>query len=178
MGLIFSQEGDVEKLFEFRKLSTEHLEIEIPEKTENRRPTDRPWLYVLIATFLILIPFLIYTLIHTEWRQLSGSDNCGNFCGYKNKKYDEWACTGKDYTEQKYEVNNGFIEVIGYRIQTKECVSRCPNDTEPKLGICVPTNDDQISHLPNTDIISTLGCFLLALCYYSGTQSTSWYGPS
>ncbi|KAK9892587.1 hypothetical protein WA026_020969 [Henosepilachna vigintioctopunctata] len=153
MGLTFSQEDDVERLFQFRKLSTEDLEIEIPEKTENRRPTDRPWLYVFIAAFLILIPFLIYTLIYTEWRQLSGSDNCGNFCGYKNKKYDEWACTGKDYTEQKYEVKNGFIEVLGYRIQSTECVSRCPNDTKPKFGICLPTDSDS----PNTDLISTLG---------------------
>ncbi|KAK9892595.1 hypothetical protein WA026_020977 [Henosepilachna vigintioctopunctata] len=96
-----SQAGQVQQLYEFRKLTSDLQNFEIPERPENRRTTDKKWLIAFIVVVVVLIPFLIYTLLHTELKQLSGSDNCGNFCGYKNKKYDEWACTGKDYTEQK-----------------------------------------------------------------------------
>ncbi|KAK9892591.1 hypothetical protein WA026_020973 [Henosepilachna vigintioctopunctata] len=126
------------QLYEFRKLTSDPQNFEIPERPENRRTTDKKWLIAFIVVLVVLIPFLIYTLLHTELKQLSGSDNCGNFCGYKNKKYDEWACTGKDYTEQKYLHLTGTAVFNGIHVRGKECVAECPYGTVPTFNTCLP----------------------------------------
>lgn len=47
-------------------------EADIPLRPENRRKTDRAFLFVFIACIAILIPFVIYTLIHADINKLKG----------------------------------------------------------------------------------------------------------
>lgn len=48
------------------------------------------------------MPFLIYALVTSDINRLIvGYDECGNVCGQKNAKFDQWSCTGKDFTDEK-----------------------------------------------------------------------------
>ncbi|KAL3284219.1 hypothetical protein HHI36_018382 [Cryptolaemus montrouzieri] len=166
MGCGFSQDGQVQQLYQFRKLPSAQDNFEIPERPENRRKTDRKYLVAFIVVLIVLIPFLVYTLMYTDLRTLSGTDNCGNFCGYKNKKYDEWACTGKDYTDQKYQYLEGYVTINDVlRIRKRECVTSCPVGYEPTFHTCIRKSNTVIrnneqydeSNLTMEDFIALLG---------------------
>lgn len=90
------------QLVQFKKLPTDLPlgDIDIPEREENRRPTNVKWLVILGVFLFILLPFLIYTLYYSDFvRLFFGYDKCGNVCGRTNYHWDGIACSGKDMTD-------------------------------------------------------------------------------
>ncbi|KAJ8976876.1 hypothetical protein NQ317_001200 [Molorchus minor] len=121
------------ELSEFKRLGPNlpTTQIDIPEKAENRVPTDRPFLFAFAASVILLMPLLIYTLTYADVRRLSGQiDDCGNICGEKNVKYEQWNCTGQDFTNKRnfrmYPSNKCMDDCdlgIGYREESGECIT-------------------------------------------------------
>ncbi|XP_044756921.1 choline transporter-like protein 1 [Coccinella septempunctata] len=128
------QESPIEELNRFRQYESTLDNLEIPLRPENRRRTDKKYVVTFITLVVILIPFMIYTLNHADFKHLAGSDDCGNFCGYKNEKYDEWNCTGQDFTEKKYlatyqKIRNDYLPTSVFH--HKICVEKCPPGNIP-----------------------------------------------
>lgn len=146
MGLSLSQEGKAEELYEFRKLTSSHDNYDIPEREENRETTDKQYLIAFIVVFLLLFPFVIYTLMYVDLRIITGTDNCGNFCGYKNKKIDKWSCTGQDMTDKKYQLLNGVhVTANGEIVQKRQCVEHCPTGYDVSFYTCVPKRSSEFN---------------------------------
>ncbi|XP_018567651.1 choline transporter-like protein 2 [Anoplophora glabripennis] len=126
------------ELSEFRNMGP-HMPttiIDIPEKPENRQPTDRTFIIVFAVCVVLLMPFLIYNLAYADIRKLYGYDKCGNLCGTTNTKYEKWDCTGKDYTDKKY------LEPTDNEGKTFECVESCGLNYTDLYGVCVRSHSE------------------------------------
>ncbi|CAG9856183.1 unnamed protein product [Phyllotreta striolata] len=124
----------------FKKLPSNTLldNIEIPERPENRVPTDRKFLIVFAVVVLLLFPFLIYCLVLGDLSRLKGYDQCGNVCGKKNSKYDEWPCTGQDYTDLPYlqvEARSALSE-DAFLLSQRKCVASCDSNYIKIFSTC------------------------------------------
>ncbi|XP_057661359.1 choline transporter-like protein 1 [Diorhabda carinulata] len=160
MGEGLSKAVQPEDLAVFKKLPANHnlLEnIQIPEKPENRRPTDRKFLIVFIVIVLLLFPFLIYTLVNSDWDRIRGYDQCGNVCGENNTKYKEWPCTGKDETHNVYlqidttDDTKTFQDLLFY---PRKCVRRCDFDYHLSFGKCFKDKSDSSRYPRDVDGVS------------------------
>ncbi|XP_045462811.1 choline transporter-like protein 1 [Harmonia axyridis] len=148
----------IQELYRFRNAINGPEDIVIPEKPENRRVTDKTYTITFIVIALILVCFIGYTFIKADLRTLMGYDSCGNFCGYKNEKYDEWSCTGKDYTNEKY------LKIIDRTYNTPEerfCLAHCPPPSAEYS--CADNTVD-----PDDDIIAGWWVVLLSLIICCG----------
>ncbi|XP_018575526.1 choline transporter-like protein 1 isoform X2 [Anoplophora glabripennis] len=114
-----------------------HDRIEIPKCAQGRVRTDEKFLLALKVALLVLLPFVIYTLCYSD-ADRSLSDQCGNICGKKNIKYDQWECTGKDYTNKKLlqlDDVNGLRDISS---TPRHCVSQCDPYYDEIVGaLCV-----------------------------------------
>ncbi|XP_050517150.1 choline transporter-like protein 2 isoform X2 [Diabrotica virgifera virgifera] len=104
---------------------------EIPERPENRKPTDQKFLIAFAVAVIILLPFLIYTLVYSDLDHYKGYDQCGNVCGQKNKKYDNWACSGEDNTNKPYLL---YYTSVHNLEGERKCVERCEDGDYPGNG--------------------------------------------
>ncbi|XP_072399790.1 choline transporter-like protein 1 isoform X2 [Diabrotica undecimpunctata] len=141
MGESFSRAVQPEELAVFKKLPTNTLldNIEIPERPENRRPTDRKFLIVFAVAVVILFPFLIYTMVYSDFGRYKGYDQCGNVCGQKNKKYDKWDCTGEDNTNKpylQYETSDRHLGWDSLLLTNRKCVQTCESGYVQVINTC------------------------------------------
>uniref|UniRef100_A0A6P7GHM4 Choline transporter-like protein n=1 Tax=Diabrotica virgifera virgifera TaxID=50390 RepID=A0A6P7GHM4_DIAVI len=139
MGESFSRAVQPEELAVFKKLPTNTLldNIEIPERPENRTPTDRKFIIVFAVAIIILFPFLIYTMVYSDFSRFKGYDQCGNVCGKQNKKYDQWSCTGADYTNfpyLQYETSDRHLTSDVLLLTSRKCVAQCESG-HVKVGL-------------------------------------------
>lgn len=148
MGEGLSKAVQPEELAVFKKLPTNQnlLEnIQIPERPENRKPTDRKFLIVFVVIVLLLVPFLIYSLVNSDWGRMKGYDQCGNICGRNNTKYNEWSCSGKDETNNPYleiDSSEDFKSFHQLLFTHRKCVSRCNYDYHLSFGKCFRDRSD------------------------------------
>ncbi|XP_030752698.1 choline transporter-like protein 1 [Sitophilus oryzae] len=137
-----------QELVAFKKLpSSVPLDsIEIPEKSENRTRTNFGWLITLGIFVLVFIPFMGYTLYHSNIKRIMvGYDQCGNVCGMKNEKFDGISCSGKDMTNLPY-----LHYTNGHDIHSpRNCVAECPSGTKPVNGVCVSSTSNSDSSVTN-----------------------------
>ncbi|XP_045462807.1 choline transporter-like protein 1 [Harmonia axyridis] len=123
------EQSPVQELYRFRNLVSDPDDIVIPARPETRRVTDKKFTIVFIIGLIILVPFLAYTLMHSDPNNLRLYDDCGNFCGEENKHYSEWNCTGKDFRNKKYlgMRHRTFSSGIEHK-STRECIENCTNE--------------------------------------------------
>ncbi|XP_019868006.1 choline transporter-like protein 1 [Aethina tumida] len=121
----------VQEVGEFRRLNMSNLpeDIQIPESPENRGKTDSVFLYIFIGFMVFLLPCLCYTLYYSDIRRINLYDQCGNLCGFTNKHYDLWSCTGKDLISKpylKFKNPNLYNKTLNQLLrEPRECVSDC-----------------------------------------------------
>lgn len=139
------------ELVQFKKLPTDLPlgDIDIPEREENRRPTNVKWLVILGVFLFILLPFLIYTLYYSDFmRFIFGYDKCGNVCGRTNYHWDGIACSGKDMTEYPYlQYENSFTgpdlnQELKFEFKERRCVRACRDGYDPFFGRCIKNHDE------------------------------------
>ncbi|ERL87451.1 hypothetical protein D910_04843 [Dendroctonus ponderosae] len=109
-----------EELIDFKKLAPNvSLDaVNIPEIPANRKATNVRWLITLIASIVILIPFLIYTMMHSDIKRLTvGYDSCGDVCGEINQHRDGVACSGQDLTTKPLVYNGVCLKQSTIRHQ-------------------------------------------------------------
>uniref|UniRef100_V5GSQ9 Choline transporter-like protein n=1 Tax=Anoplophora glabripennis TaxID=217634 RepID=V5GSQ9_ANOGL len=173
MGASASRSLQPEQLAMFKKLPPSNnfyqAEIEIPEREENRVPTDKKFLIVLGVMILVLLPFVIYTLCYSDMDRLSIYDQCGNICGKKNAKYDQWECTGQDYTNKKLLQFDNLHDVKDIYLSSRRCVSECyPGYSEMLQGYCFEGEIDRTEATADVDLenwSSELGVFLQSMAW-------------
>ncbi|KAG5877892.1 hypothetical protein JTB14_005131 [Gonioctena quinquepunctata] len=140
MGESLSKDIQPEELAMFKKMPTTTLldNIQIPERPQNRRPTDLKFLYIFIGAIVILLPFLIYTMVMGDLNRMKGYDQCGNICGKKNSKYDQWECTGKDLTAKPYLQYDSVASLTTEELllTRRKCVDHCESGYTLAFGVC------------------------------------------
>ncbi|CAG9816336.1 unnamed protein product [Phaedon cochleariae] len=141
MGETLSKDIQPEELAIFKKLPTNTLldNIQIPERPENRRPTDSKFIIVFAVVLVLLLPFLIYTLIYSDIDRFSGYDQCGNICGKKNSKQGGIDCSGQDFTRFPYlqiDLDSNHPDLSGLGISPRKCVESCSNNYVQIFGNC------------------------------------------
>uniref|UniRef100_A0AAR5PP27 Choline transporter-like protein n=1 Tax=Dendroctonus ponderosae TaxID=77166 RepID=A0AAR5PP27_DENPD len=132
-----------EELIDFKKLAPNvSLDaVNIPEIPANRKATNVRWLITLIASIVILIPFLIYTMMHSDIKRLTvGYDSCGDVCGEINQHRDGVACSGQDLTTKpyiKYDDTFAGADSSTWTIKRGSCLATCPNEYLVYNGVCL-----------------------------------------
>uniref|UniRef100_A0AAR5QG19 Uncharacterized protein n=1 Tax=Dendroctonus ponderosae TaxID=77166 RepID=A0AAR5QG19_DENPD len=132
-----------EELIDFKKLAPNvRLDaVNIPEIPANRKATNVRWLITLIASIVILIPFLIYTMMHSDIKRLTvGYDSCGDVCGEINQHRDGVACSGQDLTTKpyiKYDDTFAGADSSTWTIKRGSCLATCPNEYLVYNGVCL-----------------------------------------
>ncbi|ENN70173.1 hypothetical protein YQE_00016, partial [Dendroctonus ponderosae] len=115
--------------------------VNIPEIPANRKATNVRWLITLIASIVILIPFLIYTMMHSDIKRLTvGYDSCGDVCGEINQHRDGVACSGQDLTTKpyiKYDDTFAGADSSTWTIKRGSCLATCPNEYLVYNGVCL-----------------------------------------
>ncbi|KAJ8964472.1 hypothetical protein NQ317_016595 [Molorchus minor] len=161
MGSCLSSDMKPEELSVFKDLPPETLldVIEIPERAEHRKPTDRRFIIVYAVAVALLLPFMIYTMCFADSsRLLSFYDECGNSCGIKNSKHEDVACSGKDLTDKPYMMFEGHNDPTrndGWLSKPRSCVQTCPAGYNPIFNICIASDKDD-----SIDYIMKVGLFL------------------
>ncbi|CAG9768393.1 unnamed protein product [Ceutorhynchus assimilis] len=143
MGLTFTK-LDPYELITFKELSPDvPLEnIEVPERGENRKPTDFKWLVTFGLVILLFLPFFIYTMCYSDITRLTvGYDQCGNICGEKNSHWSGIDCSGKDFTDYPYlEFQNSSSDdtySTNYLLMNRSCVQTCRLGYTPREERCI-----------------------------------------
>ncbi|CAH1108167.1 unnamed protein product [Psylliodes chrysocephalus] len=135
----------------FKKLPSPLDRIEIPERAENRKPTDKKFLYAFAVVIILLFPFLIYCLAKGDLSRWKGYDQCGNVCGQKNSKYEAWSCTGQDYTDSPYlDIDASFKETRGddgLILISRRCVARCSSGYTDVFSSCYQLTSSSSSNI-------------------------------
>lgn len=159
---ISSSQLQPQELITFRKLPTDVPlnDVMIPERTENRRPTNVKWLIVLGVVTVVLLPFMIYTLSYSDIRRLTrGYDKCGNICGQENYLWSGIGCSGQNFTYKPYlQYNNDdYHGGVGAKFtsdrQSRDCVQSCRSGYFPLLGRCIRgQRDEYVSDNSNSDV--------------------------
>lgn len=176
-------ESPIQELCRFRKSLSDPDNLEIPEIPQNRRQTNRAVLVSFITVVVVLVPFLVYNLSNADLSHWIKRDNCGNLCGYKNEKYEEWNCTGQDFTNKPYLLTRDINERI--------CVEECPPGSyEFGYSSCVKIRDDNLAK-DVKDAISGIGdgwwiiilsmlisvslCFGMVLLFRHAVEFVVWF---
>ncbi|XP_066148515.1 choline transporter-like protein 1 [Euwallacea fornicatus] len=136
--------SQLQELGAFKNRATDSLlgDIDIPEKEENRRPTNVKCLVILGALLVIFLPFVIYTLCYANFARIfDGYDKCGNICGRDNSHWEGIECSGKDLRAYPYlEIESKYTGPTfkhNFRRQERQCVSSCKTDYTLMFGRCV-----------------------------------------
>ncbi|CAG9816335.1 unnamed protein product [Phaedon cochleariae] len=134
MGETLSRSMQPEGLTIFKELPTDTLldNIQIPEKPENRRLTDSKFIIVFPVVLVLFLPFLIYTLVHSDIDRFWGYDQCGNICGKKNSKQGSIECSGQDFSSRP------LLQVDVSRNDSPDlkCVEKCSINSVEGFGRC------------------------------------------
>ncbi|XP_018575520.1 choline transporter-like protein 1 [Anoplophora glabripennis] len=118
--------------------------VEIPERPENRVPTDRKFLIVFGVFVVALLPFLIYTLYYSDIHRIFRYyDQCGNICGKINGQQGQFECSGQDFTNKRLlelsDVNGTKVDLY---LAPRLCVSECSPGYDEVSGYCLKRNYD------------------------------------
>lgn len=132
--------------------------VEIPERLENRAPTDRKFLIVFGVCIVALLPFLIYTLYYSDpHRTIIGYDQCGDICGKINVKQAQAQCSGKDVTNKRLlQVDDVNGTKVDFYLAPRLCVSECSSGYDEVSGFCLKRNYDASGGLKAYDYEDSL----------------------
>ncbi|KAJ3662587.1 hypothetical protein Zmor_006928 [Zophobas morio] len=159
---------------EFRKLQAPTDQYVIPEVPVKRQVTDFKFTITFAVLIVALVPFLIYTFVHSDInRFVRGFDKCGNICGRNNTHVDGIDCSGKDqsklpllkYTKTNVDVGRYYTEddMLNY-----ECAESCDtNQYVIILNRCFPAEDNNESQEFAAELTSDINKsagYIVALC--------------
>ncbi|XP_050442637.1 choline transporter-like protein 1 [Adelges cooleyi] len=129
---------------------------------KGRSCTDCSFLVLFIAVLLSLFGLVVYCTLHGDINRLFyGFDECGDICGFKNKKAeDSKFCTGHDMTDKPFlKIDAPIYKVADLKHVKRECVANCsvlPGFQE-FLHRCIPKgNDTVIDNIISNTVVGSL----------------------